>query len=513
MQGKRIAPGEPPKKQRSGTNPAGAGREQKQFFTDPPPRQRPAAAATKERAPGKEKRHSRAYRIAIATLAVILAILIAFTAWWKLVFTQRPEVTPPSEPTSEGEITDIGPPVRDAGERKQDFYTFLVIGRDTGGGGNTDTILLASYDIQNQKMSVMSIPRDTMVNVSWDVKKINSVYNVYGGGDRGIEALDKEISQLVGFVPDFQVILEWKSVGELVDALGGVYFDVPRNMSYRDPTQNLVISLKKGPQTLDGKKAMQLVRFRSYVNGDLGRVEVQQDFLKAVIHQCLQIGNVTRITELSKVFNDNVTTNLTVGNIAWFGEKAVLGGLKEENVQFFTMPCQGASIYSRSFHNYQSYVVPKTQELVDLVNEFFNPYVDDLRSNELDIMYVNSNGTIGSSTGRVEDAKANQNTRPIKIHEEPVAKPEETPSSGTDTPVTPPPGSDSGSQNPGGTDSGGINPGGETPGGTNPGTGTPVTPPPDPTVPPVTEPTVPPATDPGVNPPPEQPSAAGEPAA
>lgn len=509
MQGKRIAPGEPPKKQRPGTAPAGAGREQKQFFTDPPPRQRPAATATKERAAGKEKRHGRAYRIAIATLAVILAILIAFTAWWKLVFTQKPEVTPPSQPTSEGEITDIGPPVRDAGERKQDFYTFLVIGRDTGGGGNTDTILLAAYDLQNQKMSVMSIPRDTMVNVSWDVKKINSVYNVYGGGDRGIEALDKEISQLVGFVPDFQVILEWKSVGELVDALGGVSFDVPRNMNYRDPTQNLVISLKKGPQTLDGAKAMQLVRFRSYVNGDLGRVQVQQDFLKAVIHQCLQIGNVTRITELSKVFNDNVTTNLTAGNIAWFGEKAVFGGLKEENVQFFTMPCLGASIYSRSFHNYQSYVVPKTQELVDLVNESFNPYVDDLRSNELDIMYVNSNGTIGSSTGKVEDAKANQNARPVKIHEEPAPAPETvTPAPETGTPVTPPTGSNSDGQTPGG-----VTPGGETSPGTDSGTETPVTPPPDPVVPPTENPTVPATPDPAAPPASEQPAATEDTAA
>ena len=64
----------------------------------------------------------------------------------------------------------------------------------------------------NQKATVMSIPRDTMVNVSWDIKKINSVYNTYGGGDRGIQALYKEISQLVGFEPDYQVIVEWEAV-------------------------------------------------------------------------------------------------------------------------------------------------------------------------------------------------------------------------------------------------------------------------------------------------------------
>ena len=508
MRGKRIAPGESPKKPHPDTAPAGTGREQRQFFTDPPPKGHPTAPASADRTANRERRRRRAYRIAVSALAVILAILIAFTAWWKLVFTQKPEVTPPSEPQTEGEVTDIGPPVRDSGERKKDFYTFLVIGRDTGGGGNTDTILLAAYDIQNQQMSVMSIPRDTMVNVPWEIKKINSVYNVYGGGDRGIEALDKEISQLVGFIPDFQVVLEWKAVGELVDALGGVHFDVPRNMNYRDPTQNLVISLTKGPQTLDGNKAMQLVRFRSYPNGDLGRVEVQQDFLKAVVHQCLQIGNVTRITELSKVFNENVKTNLTVGNIAWFGEKAVFGGLKEENVHFFTMPCSGASVYSPSFRNYQSYVVPKTQELVDMVNEYFNPYIEDLRSNELDIMYVNSNGTIGSSTGRLEDTKANQNTRPVKIEEEPPEVPkEETPPSNETPPAQPTPGENG---NPP------VNPppGEETPGGEPPDTGEPVTPVPPPTpVEPSPAPVEPPPTPVEPPPTPEQPAPTEEAAA
>ena len=98
-----------------------------------------------------------------------------------------------------------------------------------------DTMLLASYDVTNQKATVMSIPRDTMVNVSWDIKRINSVYNYYGGGDRGIQYLYKEIAQLVGFEPDYQVVVEWDAGGQSVDAMGVVWFDVPRNMNYDDP--------------------------------------------------------------------------------------------------------------------------------------------------------------------------------------------------------------------------------------------------------------------------------------
>jgi len=380
------------------------------------PEQNPAPRSTAGRStsePQKKKRRNgrdRALRIAIITVAVLLALVLAVLAVWRSI-VKAPDQDDLSKPEKVGEVSDIGAPVRVGGDRKENFYTFLIIGRDTGGGGNTDTILLAAYDINTQEMNVLSIPRDTMVNVSWDVKKINAVYNVYGGGDKGIEALGKEMAQLVGFVPDFQVVLEWKAVGELVDALGGVNYDVPRNMKYDDPTQNLHINIKKGLQKLTGEQAMQVVRFRDgpngYNNGDLGRIETQQGFLKAVIEQCLSISNVTRINELTKVFKNNVTTNLEINNIAWFGEKAIIGGLKTENVHFYTMPCTSGGVWSRSYGQKLSYVLPKPDELVALVNERFNPYKDALQENELDIMYVNSDGTIASSTGKVDDTKAN----------------------------------------------------------------------------------------------------------
>lgn len=410
----------------------------------PPPNGRQGASAGKSpRSPKKDKK-DRALRIAIITVAVLLALALGVLAWWRS-FAKPPEMIEPDGSKEEiGSVSDIGAPVRVGGDRKQDFYTFLVIGRDTGGGGNTDTILLASYDLANQKMNVLSIPRDTMVNVSWDVKKINSVYNVYGGGDKGIEALGKEMAQLVGFTPDFQVVLEWKAVGELVDALGGVYFDVPRNMYYNDPSQNLSINIKKGYQKLSGAQAMQVVRFRDgpngYSNGDLGRIETQQNFLKAVISQCLQISNVSRINELTKVFKDNVTTNLTIGNIAWFGEKAVFGGLKMENVNCFTMPCTSGGVWSRSYGQKLSYVLPKTDELVSLVNEHFNPYKDDLQKYELDIMYVNSDGTIASSTGKLEDTKANASLKsPKPTTPKPDTNTGKEPSSGTGSGTKPKP--------------------------------------------------------------------------
>lgn len=383
-----------------------------------PPGAQPGKGPAKQNDPKARKRKIR--RRILILLLVILVILSGLAVAWN-VLIQKPQLPDPGQ-------TPITTPeeglIRLSGDRKPEFYTFLVIGRDTGGGGNTDTILLAAYNVADQEMNVMSIPRDTMVNVSWDIKKINSVYNFNGKGDEGIAALGKEISQLVGFTPDFQVVVEWKAVGELVDALGGVYYDVPRTMQYVDPTQDLRINVQKGYQKLNGDLAMQVVRFREgpngYANGDLGRIETQQGFLKALVKECLQISNVTRIGQLAQVFEDNVTTNLSVSNIAWFAQKAVFGGLTIDHVNFYTMPCTGSMVWSRSYRQKVSYVVPKTQELVEMVNDYFNPYRDDLRENELDIMYVSSDGTIGSSTGKLEDTKANTSVRSAGSKAKPV---------------------------------------------------------------------------------------------
>lgn len=142
------------------------------------------------------------------------------------------------------------------------------------------------------------------------------------------------------------MVIEWAGVGELVDAIGGVDFEVPMRMRYYDPTQNLNIDLQKGYQHLDGDKAMQLIRFRhnndlsvGYADGDIGRIATQQAFLKTVIQKCLSsITDIGTITRLVGVFLDNVQTDLTVNNLLYFGEKAILGGLSMDNVTFVTMP-------------------------------------------------------------------------------------------------------------------------------------------------------------------------------
>ena len=467
-----------------------------------------AGGTPKKTRPKKQKRPSRLTRqqkLLIAVAAVLAVVLVAVVACQSLFV--RPDLPGTGlEDGAETEEIDWGEGNRphSGGERKsEDYYTVLILGRDTGGGGNTDTMLLASYDVTNQKATVMSIPRDTMVNVPYDIKRINAVYNYGGGGDEGIQYLYKEISQLVGFEPDYQVVVEWDAVGEIVDAMGGVWFDVPRNMNYDDPYQDLHIHQEKGYRLLSGDDAMQVLRYRhdndmhyGYPDGDLGRIKTQQAFLSAMVEQLLKLENVTKIRQFIQVFQDNVETDLSFQNILWFAKKAVFGGLSMENVEFVTMPNKNVSAWSRTYQSYQSYVVPIADELLDLVNNQLSPFTMVFTLSDRDIMSVNSDGSLSSSTGRVEDSRAAQPpVRPSKPST-PEQPEEETPTVDENGNAIDP---DTGLPVTGGetTDPGTTDPGtGETtPGTTGPGTGE--TTPGTGTTDPGTSETTPGTTDPG----------------
>ncbi len=145
-----------------------------------------------------------------------------------------------------------------------------------------------------------------------------------------------------------------------------------------------------------------------YPDGDLGRIKTQQAFLSAMVEQLLKVENVPKIRQFIQVFQDNVETDLTFQNILWFAQSAYLGGLRTEDVEFVTMPHRNVDAWSRSYHNYQSYVVPIADELLELVNTKLSPYTEVFTLSDLDIMSVNSDGSISSSTGHVEDSQADR---------------------------------------------------------------------------------------------------------
>jgi polyisoprenyl-teichoic acid--peptidoglycan teichoic acid transferase len=175
--------------------------------------------------------------------------------------------------------------------------------------GLSDSMLLLRFDPEKEKVSVLSIPRDTKVNIKgYGVRKINHA-NDYGG-----PALTAKVaSELLGGVKiDRYVRVNVQGVEKLIDALGGVTVDVPKDMKYNDFSQHLYIDLKKGVQHLDGDKAMQFLRFRYDEYGDISRVQRQQMLMRSAVEQTLKPATIVKIPKILSVIQSHLDTNLTV---------------------------------------------------------------------------------------------------------------------------------------------------------------------------------------------------------
>jgi LCP family protein required for cell wall assembly len=175
--------------------------------------------------------------------------------------------------------------------------------------GLSDSMLLLRFDPEQEKVSVLSIPRDTRVNIrGYGVRKINHA-NDYGG-----PALTASVaSDLLGGVKiDRYVRVNVQGVEKLIDALGGVTVDVPKDMKYNDFSQHLYIDLKKGVQHLDGDKALQFLRFRYDEYGDISRVQRQQMLMRSAVEQTLKPATIVKIPKILSVIQSHLDTNLTV---------------------------------------------------------------------------------------------------------------------------------------------------------------------------------------------------------
>lgn len=344
---------------------------------------------------GKKRIGLYAYTALTVFAAIIVGGYIAFEAFSAPPDIPVAENTRPPRPTADVVVTGPGgveivtqvPEV--SSDRREQFYTFLLVGQSQEEGGSlTDTMMLAAYDVPNQTLKVMNLPRDTYVRRNGKLILLNAVYTWVGGGDAGKEALKAEVTKITGIPVDYFVLVKWEAFGELVDAIGGVWYDVPRDMNYKDPEQDLYINVSKGYQLLDGDKAMQVVRFREgangYIDGDLGRIRTQQSFMKALIKQCLELDTLlSNLTKYIEIFQRNVTTDLDVSALTYFGKSAV-GGLDMDNVSFVTMPNKPAA---------NGHLYPSASAIVELINDGFNPYWDAIELWELTVESGSSSST------------------------------------------------------------------------------------------------------------------------
>ena len=249
-------------------------------------------------------------------------------------------------------------------EKETGKVNFLLVGIDKE-ASLTDTIMVASYDLDENKVNILSIPRDTRMYVGSRYQKLNSAYSIRKDGKKkGINGTIEAVSRLTKLPINYYVEFSLTAFRDTIDALGGVNFDVPQNMNYDDPEQGLSIHLKKGYQLLDGNKAEQLVRFRNYPMGDIDRTKVQQSFVKALAEQKLNLSIIEKVPELYKTISKNLKTNLEFGDVAKYALS--LPDLTAENVNLYGLPGIPNSIDYGA-----SYWIPDMPALKELVEVTF----------------------------------------------------------------------------------------------------------------------------------------------
>lgn len=342
----------------------------------------------------KKKKAGKVFLIILLVLAILAAGAYIAIEYF---------IDPP-EGNQEG-LNGVKPGTQVEG-RKDGVYTFLVAGTDQI-SNNTDTIMVGSFDTVNGKLNIVSIPRDTLINIQHEVKKANAAYHyahyykdIEGSSYYGIDPVKSMRQELVksmlGFDVDNFVLVNLEACEQVVDAIGGVKFDVPLDMNYDSKRQDLHIHINKGEQTLTGEQFVQVMRFRSaYTGGDLDRIEMQHKLLRALADQMLSIGNVPNLTKVAGIVADNMQTDLTAENIIYFVKEFLK--LDKEDIQLMTMPkIEAGNIFGFS------YVFTDIDAWIQMVNEYINPWKTDVTTQNVNIITF-KDGNFYSTTGEINN--------------------------------------------------------------------------------------------------------------
>ena len=257
--------------------------------------------------------------------------------------------------------------------RKPGFYTVLLTG--TMDGYNTDTIMMAALDTRAEQVRIVSIPRDTMIESDARNRKINACY-----GRGGVEELLRCVRQVTGIEPDFQVMVDVEGFMDLVDLVGGVDFYVPYDMYHLDAEERFTIDLEEGFAHLDGNHALQLVRYRGTSRSDLGRMDVQKEFLQAFVRTFRDHFRLTDLPDIARVVGENLQIDLSLREIQWFYRRVSACMEQAGSITVATLP-----VGQTGYYNSQSYVFLDPEGTVDMLNDMVNPYTEDLTVEDVTI--------------------------------------------------------------------------------------------------------------------------------
>lgn len=339
--------------------------------------------------PKKRKRRSIGWTL-YGILVVISALIVGVYAAGHF-FIKAPDIEGDQGDTTAAPVVDDGsqqPEDPNALVRKEGVYNFLLLGKDVD-SSNTDTLIVVSYDTVNQKIGMVSIPRDTAVTREWsNMPKINAAFHSKKAGP---DVLKEEIKNTFGIPIDYYIHVDLQGFIALVDELGGVDIEVPLDMNYDDPYQNLHIHLNAGMQHLNGQQTMQAVRYRhdnesspNYKNNqwysDVQRGEFQRQVLVELAKKVISWNSIPKVTSFLDIFNTYVDTDLSMQDMLYFATKAM-------EVDMSTAITQG-NLEGRGegvVNGYKYCFVYQAEDILPTINSLINPYTRDLTADDLDL--------------------------------------------------------------------------------------------------------------------------------
>ena len=299
----------------------------------------------------------------------------------------------------------------------KDSINILILGMDVGDTDNqanksirrSDTIMVFNYNPNTKKVHLVSVPRDTMIEVDayldtgeyqryW---KINSAYAL--GGE---EEITTHVESLLDIDINYIVEVDYNAFRSVVDALGGVDMTIEQDMFYDDEEQDLHINFTAGETVhLDGKKAEEFFRWRQnndgsgFVNGDLDRIKNQQLLMNKLLKKVLSPSIVFKAPNILKVISDNVDTNIPANKLISLGMKVIR--LNSSDIIMTTLQGVPENIYGQEFLvSYKE----DNMELINALNADNPSEVDSITSikrDELDILVLNGTKINGlASTAR-----------------------------------------------------------------------------------------------------------------
>lgn len=286
----------------------------------------------------------------LAPIAIMLAALIVAGLVWGLTINKE------NTKNENGTVEDALPSVSTEKVYERPFCV-LIVGRDKV-SALTDVIMLASLDRASKKAFVLQIPRDTYVNYGGNYFKINGALNALG--EEGMCAL---LEETMGIEIDGYISLELDGFRALVDTLGGVEMNIEENLRYSDPYQNLYIDIPAGRQTLDGRQAEMLVRYRSgYARGDLDRLDMQKRFLAAFFIQLKEKITPLNVYSVASCVIPYMKTDIKAGELVSLGLKCV--AMDGDDISIATIPGEDviSSISGGSFYVLSA---PSSAELLE----------------------------------------------------------------------------------------------------------------------------------------------------